>query len=141
MPAIEPLSRLLGIDPNNLSTEENLVLEIELFANVYETLTEHFEISYKNYFESTNETEANMIDEKFISYLINDILATGEYSLSGVAYYTQIPEEVLYDAAIGRNKFLSLLFSRKIMELHRNVRGELYQSIIKKIALEKMITE
>jgi hypothetical protein len=73
---------------------------------------------------------------KLLRCIINDILMTEEYTLSGIACYTQTPEEIVYDLAIGLNTNPSAIFLRKIIELHRFIRRELYASIIEKIIIE-----
>ena len=71
----------------------------------------------------------------FVRCVINDILSTGCYSLSGIAYYTNIPEEVIQDLAMGVNTSPSIVFLRNLLELHRSVRKELYEEVMKKIAI------
>jgi len=84
----------------------------------------------------TAEIEDAMMEAKFARCVINDILSTEEYTLSGIACYTHTPEEVVYDVAIGVNTSPTAIFVRKIIELHRSIRRELYQEIIKKIKKE-----
>lgn len=74
-----------------------------------------------------------MIEEQFIRYIINDLITSEEYTLPGIAYYTNTPEEVIYDLASGANNNPSLRLSRKIVELHQSTRPELYTHLIKKI--------
>lgn len=68
--------------------------------------------------------------------MIKDILSTNEYSLAGIATHTHIPEEVLSDVAAGMNADPTFEASRKIFELHISVRRNLYDNIMRKIALE-----
>ena len=71
-----------------------------------------------------------------MQWVINDILATGAYTLQGIAYYTQTPEEIVYEVAIGCNLRPSAIFLQRLIDLHREVKQELYLSIRKKIAAE-----
>jgi hypothetical protein len=80
--------------------------------------------------------EIAMFEANFIRCIINDILSTEEYTLSGIAYYTETPEEIVYDIAIGHNTSPSANLLRKIIELHRSVRRDLYRSIVEKIISE-----
>ena len=73
------------------------------------------------------------METNFLRHVIHDILSTEEYSLSGLAYYTRTPEDVLYDIATGKNTDPSASILRKIIELHRTIRPELYRVIIQKI--------
>ncbi len=139
MPTTELLCRFTGINPGKLSKEEIFILELTLLIRLYEELKEIFKAQYKNYFRLMKinvETEDAMIEEKFIRHVINDILSTEEYTLPGIAYYTQTPEDVVYDIAIGSNTDPSSTLFRKIIKLHQSVRPELYREILKKITLE-----
>jgi hypothetical protein len=136
MTAMEPLCQLIDIHPNNLSHEENLIVEAELFTRICEELKEIIRAYYRDYFhlmKFNQLMENTMIEANFIRCVINDILATEEYSLSGIACYTDTPEDVIHEVIAGNNHNPSWLFSRKIIELHRSVRPEIYQAIMKKI--------
>ena len=81
-----------------------------------------------------------MFGVKFMQEVINDILSTQEYSLTGIATHTQIPEDVLSDVAAGMNTNPTFDFTRKIFELHASVRRELYDQIMRKIAAEYLVS-
>lgn len=143
MAAIEQLSHLLGINPKNLTPQENLILEVELFTRICEKLTEIYKNKNKDYFSLiniSNEKENAMLERKFLRFVINDILTTEEYSLDGIAHQTQIPVDVICDLVSGKNKTPSLIVSRKIIDLHRSVRPDLYKEVVKKIASEYLAT-
>jgi hypothetical protein len=74
-----------------------------------------------------------MLEANFIKYLIRDILSTEEYSLTGIANYARIPEDVIYDLFTGFNKNPSSSLWNKVIELHSTVRSDLYQKLIAKI--------
>ncbi|HLB57860.1 MAG TPA: hypothetical protein VJL60_03500 [Gammaproteobacteria bacterium] len=136
MAAVEPFCRLIGIYSTELSKKEIFILEAVIFTHIYEELNALFKLQHKNYFhliKFNEEMENAMLEANFVRCLINDILSTGEYSLSGIANYTNIPEDVIYEIASGINTNPSLVFSRKIIELHRSVRPQLYQEIVNKI--------
>jgi GTPase SAR1 family protein len=135
----EPLCRLFGINPNNLSKEENLILEIDLFARICEELKAGFKTRYQNYFKTLKfncESEDTIMEATYVRCVINDLLLTEEYTLSGIAHYTQTPEEIVYEIATGKNTSPSAIILRKIIELHRKARYELYDALTKKILLE-----
>ncbi len=137
MAAMEFLTQLIGCKKLNVSIEETLILEIEIFTRICEELKNFFKIQYTNYFllmKFNLEMEDAMLEENMIRCVINDILTTEEYSLSGIAYYTQTSEDVILDLAIGRNTMPSLTLSRKIIDLHRSVKPHLYREIMKKIS-------
>ncbi len=136
MPAMEPLCHLFGIISCQLTTDEKVLLEVELFARICEELKEIFREQYRDYFrlmKFTIEKEDMMLETKFVRLIVQDILATGEYNLGGIAYYTGTYEEVIEELMAERNTSPSATFLRKLIELHRSVRPELYQVVIKKI--------
>ncbi|HSW94069.1 MAG TPA: hypothetical protein VLJ15_06940 [Gammaproteobacteria bacterium] len=136
MSAMEPLCRLASIDPTKFTREEKFIIEMELFTRICEVLGEEFKTGYQNYFRLLKcdaEMENAVMEANFLRCLINDILSTEEYTLSGIARYTQTPEDVVYELATGLNTNPSAIFLRKIIELHRFVRRELYSMIIEKI--------
>ena len=137
MPAIEPLCRLIGIYPGNLTSMENILLEIDFFICIHEEWKEVLRQQYKDYFQLmklTIEKENKMIESKFIRSIIQDILSTNEYSLEGIALYTNTPQDVLLEIYSEQNLNPSATLLRKIIELHRTVRHDLYLQIAKKIA-------
>ncbi len=136
MSATEPLCLLIGINPSVLQKEEIIILEAELFVCLCEELKEIFKAQYKHYFrlmKFTEEMEDAMLESNFISLIIKDILLTEEYTLQGIAHYTNTPEDVVHEIVSGRNASPSATFLRRAIELHRLVRRDLYGAIIKKI--------
>ena len=136
MAATEPLCHLFGINPVGIPLHESLILEVELFTYICGELKEVYRARNKDYFSlmkvSINQENA-MLEAKFLSFIINDILMSDEYSLAGISCYTQIPEEVICDVASGKNTTPSLLVSQKMIDLHRKVRPDLYREVVKKI--------
>lgn len=142
MPAIEPLCKLIGINPHLLSKEEYLILEADLFIRIYDELKEFFREQYKNYFSLMRfniEMENAMLESNFARLIIRDILSTEEFTLVGIAQYTDTHEDVIDEVTAGRNTNPSVTFFRKIIEIHRMVRCDIYNVIIKKIAAEYLL--
>jgi hypothetical protein len=113
-----------------------MIAEAEILSQVYTHLRNYFQDQFKNYFyimKFTAEMENNMLDTNFIPNLINDILNSKQYTLEGIACYTYSFEEVIADIVSGKNYEPTFLLGRKIIDLHRSVRPELYQQIIRKI--------
>lgn len=140
MSIIQPLFNLPGIDLHKLSKAERIILEAELFERICEELKEIIRQQKKDYFHLMKfniEKENTMIEISFIRVIINDILLTEEYNLSGIAYYTNTPEDIIIDITTGRNTNPSLFLSIKIIALHRSVRPNLYKEIVKKILREQ----
>jgi len=137
MPAQQTLSNAVFlVDDIKLAKQEYMILEAELFIRLYEELKEIIKNENKDYFRLLKinyEKEKSMIETNFIRCIINDILSTEEYTLSGIAYYTDTPEEIIIDVASGRNTSPTFSLSQKVMALHRSVRSELYNNIFGKI--------
>ena len=84
--------------------------------------------------------ENSMLETNFMRFIIEDILSTEEYTLQGIAYHLDIHEDVILEIIAGRNNSPSATLQRKFIELHRSVRLDLYQEIIKKIAMQCLTT-
>lgn len=134
MSAVEPLHKMINLSSRALSQEKFLILEAQLLALICSELKKYFKSKQSSYFSLINHHEMeSFMEANFVSLVIKDIIATGEYTGSGIACYTRIPEEVIEDIMIGRNTSPSVFLFEKIIELHRSVRKELYYEIMKKI--------
>ncbi len=136
MSAVEPLCLLFGINPRDLSKEEVLLLEAELTRSLCKELKATYRKQYRSYFrlmKYTEEMEKSMIDKNFLRFVINDILVSEEYTLSGIALYTATPEEVIEEIASGANTEPTVTILERVIEIHRLVRRNLYDTLIKKI--------
>lgn len=126
----------LNLNSQLFSKKELLILEADLFTRLCEELIGLIKKQNKDYFsimKFTIEKENMMIEANFLRVIIHDILSTEEYNMAGIAYYTDTPEDVIYEVAAGYNNRPTFLFARKIIELHRQVRSDLYQIIFNKI--------
>lgn len=126
MATIEYLCCLSGFDPRMLSKEENWLLEAALLGCICDELALIFE-------EHNKFKENNMMHNNVINRILLDLLRSKDYTIEGVAAYSNVPEEVIYDIAIGNNSNPSLDVSRKIIELHKSARVDLYQKVMQKI--------
>lgn len=141
MCAIPPLYLLLNIHPHQFSKEKLQFLEAELFVRVCKKLKKAIKKQNKDYFQILKlsiEKEDAMLEIKFIRCIIHDILVTEEYNLSGIALYTDTPEDVIYELASGYNTNPTFSLSRKLIELHRTIRPALYREIINNIRQEEL---
>ncbi len=143
MSAMEPLCHLIGINYRRLPKEEYLLLEAEIFICICEGLKEFFREKYKGYFHLMKfnlEKENAMLENDFARLITNDILSTEEYNLKGIARYSDTPEDVIQEVIDGRNIRPSATFLWRIIELHRSVRRELYDAIIRKIINSNLVS-
>lgn len=116
MSALQPLCLLIGIEPHQFSKKEALFFEAELFVRICRWLKEIIREQNKDYFSIMKfnlEKENTMLEIKFISNIINDILSTEEYNLPGLAFYTGAPEDVIYELASGLNPNPTFFLSKK----------------------------
>ena len=138
MAALEPLYHLLEEPHKKMSKIEILLTEVILFLQLEPALNKTMKNPYaihEGYSHDNQQKESMMIENNFVRNLIEDILSTEEYSLAGIAFHLNLPEEVLSDILIGYNQSPSLSLARKIMELHKFVRRDLYHHLVKKIAM------
>ena len=77
--------------------------------------------------DSTREYDA--MDSNITQQVIRDIVATGEYSLEGIAYYTRIPFDVIFDGVCGKNNRLSTTSWTRIVGLYLQVKPEMLQRL------------
>ncbi|MBV9575772.1 MAG: hypothetical protein JO149_04035 [Gammaproteobacteria bacterium] len=139
MAAMEPLCILIGLDPKKFTKEENQLLEAELFRKICDELKGIMRQEYKQYFEMmkfNKDQEDTMLEETFLQNILNHIISSGKYTAHGIAFYTDMHVDVIDELTSGRNTKPTALCFRKIMEVDREVRTELYQAIGKKIAVE-----
>jgi hypothetical protein len=139
MSTVEPLYCLMTRQLEKYSKSERIILEAGFFSCVCKQLKEMFRKQNREYFrlmKFTIEMENAMLDADFICFVIKDILSTNEYNLQGIAYYTNIHEDVIYEILTGKNNNPSAIIFQKIIDLHCSVRAELYREIIKKVALD-----
>ena len=73
-----------------------------------------------------------MLEANLARMLIQDILATEEYTITGIAYYTNTHADIIDEVMMGCNTNPSALLFRKLVELHGAVRRELYRTLLKK---------
>lgn len=144
MPATEPLCQLIGVEKWQLSKEENIFLEMELFFFICKELQQLYKIQQQHYLKFLNiniEKDNTMIDNNLAQLLVKDILRTGQYTIEGIARYIDTHEDAVHEVYFGRNKNPSANFLLKTIELHRSVRKDFYLSLMKRFARTLMIHE
>lgn len=142
MSTIEPLSRLICINYSEFDKKEIFLLEAEVFSYVCEELIDFFREQYREYFRLMKfdlQKENAVLDDKFVRLIIQDILSTDEYNLKGIAQYSDTPEEVIEEIVLERNTNPSAIFLRRIIDLHKMVRKDLYESIVKKFISKRQL--
>ena len=140
MSAMEPLSRVVGVNLCGLSLEEKFLLEADLYLAVFNEIIEMFRLQRKEYFRLLKldiNMENTMIELEFVRLLIQDILESQTYNMEGIARYTHTPEDVIYDLILKSGSNELMMFPRRLIELHRSIRPELYRDILNKIVFDQ----
>lgn len=134
MATLEYLCRMAGVNPAELSKEENYLIEAALLYSLCEELAQIYTTKIPSHTKRNyHEKENMMITNNVIPLILLDLIQSNDYTIDGVAAYSNVPEEVIYDIAIGNNNNPSLEVSRKIIELHRTAREDLYHRVMQKI--------
>jgi hypothetical protein len=121
--------------------KEKQLLESAFFITLSEGLKDFFMGQKPESVTNDNfNKEKMMFEDDFIILLIEDILATGEYNLEGIAYYTDTHIDVINEIILKQSINPSVKFIKKLMELHRSVRNELYDTIVKRFVNECIST-
>src|SRR5262245_51692019 len=71
-----------------------------LFCDLFHKITQHT--------QNNSSMECYAMDSQIIRLLIHGIIETGEYTLEGIAHYTRIPFDVIFDAACGNSNQFSI---------------------------------
>lgn len=138
MSSMEPLHRLIQVNARELSKSEIALLEATVLVQICKEIKDYFKFYYKKYFDLmklTKEMESLMIDNQYIRFIITDILSTEEYTMSGMAHYTDTPEDIIHDIVVGDNVRPSAVFLERIILLHRSVRPALYNQMMQKVVM------
>lgn len=122
MKIIDNLGWAFGISRKLLSKEEMFLLDALLLDALCGELTGLLKEEYKM-----------VLDKNVINLMLQDLIRSEDYTIGGVAAYTDVPEEVVYDIAIGSITNPSLDVSRKIIKLHMGARPALYTRVMQKI--------
>lgn len=93
----------------------------DLFQNKRQIYQPHFSMEY------------HAMDSKVIQTLIQSILETELYTLEGIAYYTRLPFDIIYDAACGISNHCSITFWSRIIDLYLKINPDITKILIKKL--------
>lgn len=111
-----------------LSKEEIFLLDALLLDAMCGELDKHY-----------REENKVIVSKGVINLMLQDLIKSGDYTIGGVAAYAHLPEEVIYDIAIGTNTNPTLDVSRKIIQLHMGARSQLYQCVMQKITMKYLV--
>jgi hypothetical protein len=111
---------------------ERKILKAFLLNQLHKLFLQLFESTIQNNQDHIS-MECYAMDNKMIQLLIHRIVETGDYTLQGVAYYTRIPFDVIFDAACCNNNQLSLTLLIRIMELYLQVNPDIERILIDRL--------
>jgi hypothetical protein len=115
------------------ATYEKKMLNAFLLSRLHEALFETlYATSTFNHHPITTE-ESLAMDNQILQLILNGIIETGEYTLEGIARYTRIPFDIIYDVACGINIPISMTTWTKIASLYTQVRPDIATILFKKI--------
>lgn len=112
-----------------LSKRELNLLENEILIYILREFRKIFQIDACN----AVEWEAKVFETSVLRGMLCEILATGEYTLQGIAFYTGFHEDAIHDVASGLNSYPSIPLFYRLVELHRLVRKDRYESVRQKL--------
>jgi hypothetical protein len=111
---------------------ERKVLKIILLTKLYKVFNEWFLENIKSN-HNNNTVEWYVMDNKIIQFLIHSIAETGEYTLEGIACYTHLPFDVIFDAACGNNRQFSIAPWARIFSLYLQVKPDIAKMLFDKL--------
>lgn len=111
---------------------ERGILKLFILTSLYKAFNETFQ--NKMQFDQSNYLEERYaMDSKMMQFLLQSIVETGEYTLEGIAHYTQISFDAIFDAACGINNQLSITSWVKIVELYLQVKPDVAKILRDKV--------
>lgn len=123
-----------------MSMNERKVLKIILLSKLYKIFYEWFlesikiyQYPYHNPCQNNIQTEWYIVDNKIIQFLIHSIVETDEYTLEGIACYTHLPFDVIFDAACGNNRQFSIAPWARIFSLYLQVKPDIAKMLLAKL--------
>lgn len=116
----------------SLKSERQLLKAI-LLNKTHQFLAECFASHLKLELKNHSSMESYLMDNKILQLLIQGIVDSEQYTLEGIAFYTNIPFDVIYDAACGISNHLSITTWTKIVNLYLQVKPEVAQLLSERL--------
>lgn len=111
---------------------ERKILKAVLLGRLHQLFCELFEDAMPDK-KNNYSMECYAMDSKIIQLLLQGIIETGEYTLEGIAYYTHIPFDVIYDAACGISDQFSITPWARVVDLYMQVKPEVANVLIERL--------
>lgn len=127
---LEVNERLLNGTSKFLQKNIKQILQLFCLSSLYALLLEHERV--ENAINKFNQKEYYEMDNNITRFIIKLILDTEEYTMEGIAFYTHIPFDVVFDAACGIKNEISGAALVKLMALLLQVKPEVAQELKEK---------
>lgn len=101
------------------SRNERKLLKAFVLACLHKLFLDQFQCKDISHNHSLMECYA--MDNKIIQLLITGIVDSGNYTLEGIAHYTHIPFDIIYDAACGISNQISITPWSRVIDLYIQV--------------------
>ena len=118
----------LSFSPKN----ERKILKALLLSRINQLLCELFSTQIQ-FDQNCSTLECYRMDSKVIQLLIQGIVESGEYTLEGIAFYTHIPFDVLYEAACGIGNQFSITPWARVVDLYIQIKPDIAQVLISRL--------
>ncbi len=111
---------------------DRTILKLFLLTRLHNFIFELFKSKIDCY-QNNYLMECYSMDSKMIQFVLESIVKSGNYTLEGIAHYTKIPLDVIFDAACGTNNQLSITFWIRIVKLYLQVKPDLAKELVDKL--------
>ena len=128
-------SNLKQLDINYSIKNERKLLKAILLSHTHHFVYDLFNRCLTGVKKKDFYMESYVMDSKILQLLIKGIVDTGEYTLEGIAFHTNIPFDVIYDAACGINYHLSVTAWAKVVDLYMQVKPDIAQILYERLQL------
>jgi hypothetical protein len=108
---------------------ERKILKAFLLGQLHDLFCEIFHCKVDD-IKNNFSMECYSMDTKIIQILIQGIVETGEYTLEGIAYYTRIPFDVIYDVACGKGNEFTITPWARVVDLYLKLKPDVAKVLV-----------
>lgn len=111
---------------------ERKILKVFLLSRLHQLFYELF-LRKMQCNNNVYSKEYYAMDSQIMQLIIQGIIETGEYTLEGIAFYTRIPFDIIYDAACGINNQFSITPWARVVDLYLQLKPDVAKILIDKL--------
>lgn len=130
----EPLYHLFNMDAKQLTARAMQRYEQQLLKHICKGIKEYFRRENQQYFccmKFSVARENKMLEETYVSLLINEILSTKQYTLRSIAKQVSATKKTIRHLAMSSGAKPATMLLWKIIVLHSRIKPDLYEKLIK----------